>query len=157
MKIPQKITPFLSYVDCADAAAKFYVSVFPDARILRTVTNPMNDAILTVEFELAGMKFVALNAGQDWQFTAAMSLAVSCDTQEELDALWEKLTADGGREVACGWLVDKFGMSWQIVPSQLQQWLESEDTEALQRMFGALWQMAKLDVAALQKAFDSRD
>ncbi len=110
--------------------------------------------MLTVEFELAGTKFVALNAGQDWKFTEAMSQAVWCDTQSEIDRLWEQLTADDGREVACGWLQDKFGMFGQIVPSQLNEWLQSSDPQRLQQMFETLWQMKKLDRARLQSAFD---
>jgi predicted 3-demethylubiquinone-9 3-methyltransferase (glyoxalase superfamily) len=154
VQIKQRITPFLSYFDQAEEAAKFYMSVLPESKLLRTVTNPSDGAVITVEFELAGMKFVALNAGQHWKFTEAMSLMIASDTQEEIDTLWTNLVADGGSELACGWLKDKFGMCWQVVPSQLQQWLESNDPEAIQRMFEALWQMKKLDIATLQKAFD---
>jgi predicted 3-demethylubiquinone-9 3-methyltransferase (glyoxalase superfamily) len=154
VQIKQRITPFLTYFDQAEEAAKFYVAVLPDSKLLRTVTNPANEAVLTVEFELAGMKFVALNAGQDWKFTEAMSLMIACDTQDEIDTLWTNLLAGGGSELACGWLKDKFGMCWQVVPSQLQRWLESDDAQATQRMFEALWQMKKLDIATLQKAFE---
>ena len=157
MQPNQRITPFLTYHDCAEEAAKFYVSILPDAKILRTVLNPGNNAVLTVEFEMLGMKFVALNAGQNWKFTEAFSLSVPCQLQTELDNLWEKLTADGGREVACGWLQDKFGMFWQIVPSQIDDWLNSSDPVKLQRMFEALWQMKKLDIAILQKAFEGSE
>ena len=154
MQINQRITPFLSYTDRADEAAHFYVSVFPGAKILHTLANPMNGSVLTVEFELLGMKFVALNAGQDWKFTEAISLAVACETQQEIDDLWNKLTAEGGREVSCGWLQDQFGMFWQIIPNQINDWLHSSQPEKVQRMFEALWEMKKLDVAKLQKAFD---
>lgn len=154
MQIQQRLTPFLTYADGAEQAAKFYVSVFPDAKILRTVHNPTNGAVLTVEFEILGMKFVGLNAGQDWKFTEAFSLSVPCQTQDEIDMLWEKLTADGGRAVACGWLQDKFGMFWQVVPSKTADWLASEDPAKTQRMFGAMRQMKKLDIAKLQAAFD---
>ncbi len=154
MQPQQRITPFLTYHDCAEEAAKFYVSILPDAKILRTALNPADDAVLTVEFEMLGMKFVALNAGQNWKFTEAFSLAVPCQSQSELDNLWEKLTADGGREVACGWLQDKFGMFWQIHPSQIDDWLNAGEPVKLQRMFEALRQMKKLDVAKLQAAFD---
>ena len=157
MQPNQRITPFLTYHDCAEEAAKFYVSILPDAKILRTVLNPGNNAVLTVEFEMLGMKFVALNAGPNWKFTEAFSLSVPCQSQPELDNLWEKLTADGGREVACGWLQDKFGMFWQIVPSQIDDWLNSSDPVKLQRMFEALWQMKKLDIAILQKAFEGSE
>lgn len=102
---------------------------------------------------MKGMKFIALNAGQDWKFTEAFSVAVECDTQEELDMIWEKLTADGGSELACGWLKDRFGMCWQIWPSELPRWMASDDAEAVQRMFQAVWQMKKLDIVTLRKAF----
>ncbi|TWU04829.1 VOC family protein [Stieleria varia] len=154
MQLQQKITPFFTYPDCAQQAAEFYVSVLPDSAIVRTVRNPANDAILTVEFELCGMKFVALNAGQDWKFTEAFSLSVACDDQQELDDLWEKLQADGGSELACGWLKDRFGMCWQIVPAQLSRWLDSGKPENIQRMFESVWSMKKLDIATLQAAFD---
>jgi predicted 3-demethylubiquinone-9 3-methyltransferase (glyoxalase superfamily) len=156
MKLKQRITPFLSYQNQADEAAEFYVSVVPDSKIIRKVKNPSNDSPLTVEFELCGMKFISLNAGQDWNFTEAMSLAIECDTQDELDTLWERLSADGGTELACGWLKDKFGMCWQIWPSQLSHWMASDDAQALQRMFEAVWKMKKLDIETLQKAFDGK-
>ncbi|TWT95584.1 VOC family protein [Neorhodopirellula pilleata] len=157
MQIKQRITPFFSYADQAEQAAEFYVSVIPDSKIIRKVRNPGNQAVLTVEFELAGMKFTSLNAGQDWQFTEAFSLAIQRDTQDELDTLWDNLIADGGSELACGWLKDKFGMCWQVWPTKLQDWFEADDPVALQRMFEALWQMKKLDIAALQCAYDGRD
>jgi predicted 3-demethylubiquinone-9 3-methyltransferase (glyoxalase superfamily) len=99
------------------------------------------------------MNFIALNAGQDWKFNESMSLAIVCDTQEELDRLWSALIAGGGTELACGWLKDKFGMCWQVWPMQLPEWMSSDDPHALQRMFEAVWQMTKLDTATLQKAF----
>ncbi len=92
MEPKQRITPFLTYSDCAEEAAKFYVSVLPDAKLLRTLKNPSSGAVLTIEFEMLGLKFVALNAGQDWKFTEAFSLSVPCQTQTEIDSLWEKLT-----------------------------------------------------------------
>lgn len=156
MKLKQRITPFLSYRDEAAEAAEFYVSVVPDSKIIRMVKNPSNDSVLTVEFELCGMKFMSLNAGQEWDFTEAMSLAIECDTQDELDKLWGKLIADGGSELACGWLKDKFGMCWQVWPSQLSHWMASDDPQSLQRMFEAVWQMKKLDAAKLQKAFEGK-
>jgi predicted 3-demethylubiquinone-9 3-methyltransferase (glyoxalase superfamily) len=156
MKLKQRIIPFLSYQNQAAEAADFYVSVVPDSKIIRKVKNPANDSLLTVEFELCGMKFVSLNAGRDWQFTEAMSLAIECDTQEELDSLWTKLLADGGSELACGWLKDKYGMCWQVWPSQMTTWLASNDAQALQRMFESCWKMGKLDIAVLQKAFEGQ-
>ena len=156
MKLKQRITPFLSFKEQASEAAEFYVSVVPDSKIIRKVKNPSNDSILTVEFELCGMKFISLNAGQDWKFTEAMSLAIECDTQDELDTLWEKLSADGGSELACGWLKDQFGMCWQVWPSQLSHWMASDDPQSVQRMFEAVWKMRKLDIATLQKAFEGK-
>lgn len=154
MQIKQRITPFLSYSSQAEEAAEFYVSVVPGSQIIRKVLNPANQALLTVEFELAGMKFIALNAGQDWKFTEAFSLAIDCDSQDQIDALWNQLIADGGAELYCGWLKDRFGMCWQIWPSQLSGWFASNDPIALQRMFEALWQMKKLDIATLTRAFE---
>ncbi len=154
MKIRQRITPFLSYVNQAEQAAEFYVSVLPDSKILRKVLNPSNQSVLTVEYELCGMKFIALNAErEEWKFTESFSLAVNCDSQQELDSLWTRLIADGGSELACGWLKDKYGMCWQVWPTQLQDWFEADDPVALGRMFGALGQMKKLDIATLEKAF----
>lgn len=154
MHIKQRITPFLSYANQAEEAAEFYVSALPDSKILRRVINPADQSVLTVEFELCGMKFIALNAGrQEWKFDESFSLAVNCDTQDDLDSLWDRLLADGGSELACGWLKDKYGMCWQVWPTQLQAWFEADDPAALQRMFEALWQMTKLDIARLQTAF----
>ena len=154
MKLQQRLVPFLSYKNQAEEAAEFYVSVVPNSKILRKVLNPSSESVLTIEFELCGTKFIALNAGQDWKFTEAISLAIECETQAELDSLWTKLIADGGSEMACGWLKDKFGMCWQVWPSQMQTWLASDDREALQRMFESCWQMIKLDAKTLQKAFE---
>ncbi len=155
MQLKQRITPFLTYKNQAHEAAEFYVSVLPDSEINRIVRAPDNKSVLTVGFELCGLHFVALNAGQDWQFTEAFSLCVTCDDQDEIDRLWESLLAGGGSEMACGWLKDKFGMCWQIVPAQLEQWIDSDKPENLQRMFEALWQMKKLDIATLQNAFEA--
>lgn len=153
MKIKQKVTPFLTYKHEAEQAAAFYTKVVPDSKILRTVKNPDTDAVLTVEFELAGLKFVALNSGQDWKFTEAFSLSVACDDQDEIDRLWDEFLADGGTELACGWLKDRFGMCWQVVPALLDEWFAANQPENLQRMFQALWQMKKLNLAELQRAF----
>ncbi|MCS7469205.1 VOC family protein [Stieleria sp. ICT_E10.1] len=154
MQFKQKLTPCLSYIDRAEEAASFYVSLLPDGKVLQTVKTPLNDAVLSVEFELAGTTFVALNAGQNWKFSPAFSLVLACESQDEIDAMWDGLTADGGNEVACGWLQDKFGTSWQIVPSRFRDWLDSGDAAAIQRMFESLWQMKKLDIETLQQAFD---
>lgn len=158
MHIQQRITPFLSYANQAEEAAEFYVSVLPDSRIIRKVMNPENQLVLTVEYELCGMKFIALNAGrEEWKFTESFSLAVHCDTQQELDSLWSRLSSEGGSELACGWLKDKYGMCWQIWPTQMQDWFAADDPVALQRMFEALWQMTKLDISTLEKAFSGSE
>ena len=154
MHFENKITPFFGFKDQAEEAAEFYVSVLPDSRIVQTVNHPHTGSVITVEFELAGMTFVALNAGQDWEFTEAISLAVSCQTQEEIDDLWAKLTADGGQEVACGWLKDKFGVCWQIVPASIGQMIGDPDPDRAARVFDAMVQMIKLDMAKLQAAYD---
>lgn len=142
----QKITPFLGFKAEAEEAANFYVSVLPESRILRTVNNPDSGAVMTVEFELAGLTFVALNTGQPWEFTDAFSLAVSCETQDEIDDLWAKLV-DGGQELACGWLKDRFGVRWQIVPSAIGRMLCDADPASAKRVFDAMVQMIKLDIA----------
>ena len=154
MQVKQRITPFLSYSSQAEEAAEFYVSIVSGSQIIRKVLNPANQAVLTVEFELAGMKFIALNAGQDWKFTEAFSLAIDCDSQEQIDELWNSLVDNGGAELYCGWLKDRFGMCWQIWPSQLNGWFAANDPVALQRMFEALWKMKKLDIATLTSAYD---
>jgi len=154
MQNQQGIVPFLSFTSQAEQAARFYVSVFPGGKIIRITKAPEGEAVLTVEFELQGLKFISLNTGQDWKFSEATSFAFYCDTQEEIDRLWQALLSDGGRELSCAWVQDKFGMFWQIVPSQLNVWLESGDAGAIARMFQSMWQMTKLDIAALQAAFD---
>lgn len=153
MQVQQRITPFLSFPSQAGEAAEYYVSVFPDAQIIHSQKSP-DGSILLVEFSLMGMKFVSLNTGQDWKFTEATSFAVSCDTQAEIDHLWEHLVGDGGRELACSWLQDKFGVFWQIVPAQLSQWFSSGEPEKIGRMMSEMMQMKKLDIAKLQLAFD---
>lgn len=156
MELKQKITPFLSFNREAEEAANFYVSILPDSKVLRSVKNPVTGTIMTVEFQLAGLNFIALNvgmSGQSWEFTDAISLAVSCDSQDEIDQLWTKLT-EGGREIQCGWLKDRFGVSWQIVPRMLGELLGGSDPEKAQRVMNALLQMVKPDIAALQAAHD---
>jgi predicted 3-demethylubiquinone-9 3-methyltransferase (glyoxalase superfamily) len=153
MQIQQRITPFLSFPSQAGEAANYYVSVFPDASILQSQKSP-DGSILLVEFTLMGMKFVSLNTGQDWKFTEATSFAVSCDTQADIDHLWDSLVEDGGRELACSWLQDKFGVFWQIVPAQLREWFGSGEPEKISRMMNKMMQMSRLDIAELQSAFE---
>jgi predicted 3-demethylubiquinone-9 3-methyltransferase (glyoxalase superfamily) len=154
----QKITTFLTYDSRAEEAANFYVGVFKNSKIL-TVTRYGDDAplpkgtVLTVEFELEGQRFIALNAsGSNFVFTDGVSLAVDCGTQAEVDELWDKLLAGGGEPVACGWLKDKFGLRWQVVPSVLAPLLSSPDSARANRVMQAMMKMIKLDIAELQRA-----
>jgi predicted 3-demethylubiquinone-9 3-methyltransferase (glyoxalase superfamily) len=154
----QKITPFLWFDHQAEEAANFYVSIFPNSRIVKVARygeagpGPPGSA-MTVEFQLEGQSFVALNGGPHFKFTEAISFVVNCQTQDEVDTYWEKLSA-GGSDLQCGWLKDKFGLSWQVVPTALSKLLSDPDPEKSQRVMKALLTMKKLDVGALQQAFD---
>ncbi len=155
----QKITTFLTFNNQAEDALNFYTSVFKDSKVIQKTVN--NDervgkvgAMLIATLELFGQKFMLLNGGPSFTFTQGFSLMVNCDTQEEIDEYWEKLTADGGKEVACGWLTDKFGVSWQIVPLIMGKLMSSGDPEKSKRVMGAMMQMVKLDIAALLKAYE---
>lgn len=156
MQFKQKITPFLSFKDQASEAAEFYVSVFPDSKILQVLHNPLDGNVMTVEFDLAGLTFVALNVGQDWEFTNSVSLAVACESQDEIDRLWERLTRDGGKEIQCGWLSDKFGVPWQIAPANFGELIGDPDTERASRVMHAMMQMVKMDKGKLQAAYDEK-
>ncbi len=160
-----KISPCLWFDKNAEEAVSFYLSVFKDGKILRksyyaevppdevpTPGWPPPGSVLTVEFELFGQTYTALNGGPEFKFNEAVSLMVDCETQEELDAYWAALTADGGREVQCGWLTDKFGLSWQIVPSVMARLMTTPDKAAQARVMRAMLKMVKLDIAALKKA-----
>jgi predicted 3-demethylubiquinone-9 3-methyltransferase (glyoxalase superfamily) len=155
----QKITPFLWFDTQAQEAVEFYLSVFKDGKIITKTHYPENgprpaSMVMTIAFELNGQQFVALNGGPDMPFTNAVSLVVNCESQEEIDYFWEKLAADGGEHIQCGWLKDKFGMPWQIVPKQIWDWLSDEDPARVQRVTALVWQMEKLDVAVLERAAD---
>ncbi|MGP3975130.1 VOC family protein [Streptomyces sp. 8N114] len=161
MKQPQKIKTFLWYDGKAEEAAKFYTSLFDDSRIVEVthyneahneVAPGKTGAVLTVLFELAGQQFVALNGGPEFQFTEAISLQVDCGSQEEVDTLWAKLTADGGEEGPCGWLKDKYGVSWQIVPRRLFELLDEGAPAQAEAVTKAMLGMHKLDIAALEAA-----
>jgi predicted 3-demethylubiquinone-9 3-methyltransferase (glyoxalase superfamily) len=148
----QKITPFLWFDNQAEEAAKFYVSVFKDAKMGQVSRYgdgmPLpKGTVMTAAFEIEGQPFVALNGGPQFKFTEAVSFVVNCDTQKEIDYYWDKLTAGGGKEVQCGWLKDKYGLSWQIVPTVLPELVKKSG-----RVMEALLQMKKLDIAALQRA-----
>jgi predicted 3-demethylubiquinone-9 3-methyltransferase (glyoxalase superfamily) len=153
----QKITTFLWFDNNAEEAVKFYVSVFKNSKILKTVKNGdvgpgPKDSVLTQGFQLDGQEFTALNGGPQFKFNEAMSLVVHCKTQDEVDYYWEKLSAGGGQLVECGWLKDKFGVSWQIVPDVLLELLEDSDTEKSQRVMKAMMGMKKLDIKGLEQA-----
>jgi len=151
-----KITPFLWFNDQAEEAANFYVSVFRNSKV-KAVTRygdagpgPKGSA-MTVNLELDGQEFTALNGGPQFPFTEAVSFVVHCDTQQDVDAYWEKLT-DGGRASQCGWLKDKYGLSWQIVPKALPRLLQQSDPAKAQRVVRALMTMSKIEIAQLEQA-----
>jgi predicted 3-demethylubiquinone-9 3-methyltransferase (glyoxalase superfamily) len=154
----QKITPFLWFDHQAEEAASFYTSIFPNSKVVKLTRygeagpGPAGSA-MTVEFQLQGQSFVALNGGPHFKFTEAISFVVNCQTQDEVDAYWEKLSADG-TPIECGWLKDKFGLSWQIVPTVLPQLLSDPDPEKSQRVMKAMLTMKKLDIRALKQAYE---
>ncbi|NUP08157.1 MAG: VOC family protein [Polyangiaceae bacterium] len=147
------LTTFLTFNDQAEEAVRHYLSIFESGKIHRVVPGPGGKA-LTVDFELFGQRMVALNGGPTFVFSQAFSLLVTCDTQAEIDRYWAKLTADGGKEVQCGWLTDKFGVSWQIVPKALMEFIGSKDQAKAGRAMQAMMKMQKLDIAELQRAYD---
>jgi predicted 3-demethylubiquinone-9 3-methyltransferase (glyoxalase superfamily) len=158
----QKITPFLWFDNQAEEAAKFYTSVFKNSKIGKILRYDEASAkaagrpagsVLTVEFEIGGQKFTALNGGPQFKFNESVSFVVNCDTQKEVDYFWEKLTADGGQESQCGWLKDKFGVSWQVVPTVLIEMLKDKDSEKSKRVMKAMLQMQKIDIKKLKAAY----
>ena len=157
----QKIGPCLWFDDQAEEAANFYVSVFRNSRILGTthyvegLPKPAG-SVLTVRFVLDGEEFVALNGGPQYRFTPAVSFVVKCDTQKEIDAYWQRL-CEGGEAVQCGWLTDRYGVSWQIVPQALLDMLSKKDNDAAQRAMAAMLGMKKLDIATLQRAYRNEE
>jgi len=148
----KKITPFLWFDDQAEEAMNFYVSIFKNSKILNVVPGP-NGKAFTVSFELDGQEFTALNAGPEFKFTEAISFFVNCEDQQEVDELWEKLSA-GGEESQCGWLKDKYGLSWQIVPTALGRLLGDPDPAKAQRVMQAMLKMRKIDIAGLKQAYE---
>jgi predicted 3-demethylubiquinone-9 3-methyltransferase (glyoxalase superfamily) len=154
--VNQKITPFLWFDDNAEEAMHFYVSLFKDSEVLNV--NRMGDAAgeegkaLTVSFRIAGQEFMGLNGGPHFKLTEAFSLFVDCDSQAEVDELWEKLS-EGGATSQCGWLTDKYGLTWQIIPTVLMEMLSDEDRARADRVMQAMLQMTKIDIAALQRAY----
>jgi predicted 3-demethylubiquinone-9 3-methyltransferase (glyoxalase superfamily) len=157
----QKITPFLWFDNNAEEAMNFYVSVFKNSQVLDInhsgKAGPGDEGtVMTVYFELDGVRFVGLNGGPMFSFSEAISFWVYCDTQEEIDDLWGKLTVGGGEPGKCGWLKDKFGLSWQLVPSILLELLNDKDPVKRDKVLKAVWQMEKLDMRKLQKAAANR-
>ena len=145
----KKITPFLWFDTQAEEAMNFYVSIFKNSKVLST--SPQS-----VSFELDGQEFIGLNAGPRFKFNESISFFVNCENQAEVDELWNKLTADGGEESMCGWLKDKFGLWWQIIPKQLGELMGDPDPEKSQRVVQAMLKMQKIIVADLQKAYDGK-
>jgi len=160
----QRITPFLWFDSQAEEAADFYVSIFKNARIRKAsrydeaaskASGRPKGSVMTVAFELDGQEFIALNGGPMFKFTEAISLVVNCETQAEVDHYWDKLT-DGGQEVQCGWLKDRFGVSWQVVPTVLTELLRDKDPEKAKRVMAAMLQMKKISIDGLKRASEGR-
>ena len=155
----QKITPFLWFDGNAEEAANFYVSLLPGSHIETVMRSPADNpstpagAVLVVDFTLAGQRFTALNGGPDFAFTEAVSFVIDCEDQAEVDRLWDALIAGGGSPSQCGWLKDRYGLSWQIIPRQLGEILGSPDAEGSRRAMEAMLKMTKIDVAELRRAF----
>ena len=159
----QKITPFLWFDNNAEEAVNFYVSIFKNSKVV-TITRYSEAAaqaagrpkgsVMTAAFQLEGQNFVALNGGPHFKFTEAISFVVNCGDQEEVDYFWEKLTADGGQESQCAWLKDKYGLSWQIVPTAMVEMLQDKDPKKSQRVMEAMLPMKKIDIATLKRAYE---
>jgi predicted 3-demethylubiquinone-9 3-methyltransferase (glyoxalase superfamily) len=155
----QKITPFLWFDDKAEEAAKFYTSIFKNSRIT-TISRYGGDTgpgpkgtVMVVRFELEGQEFIALNGGPQFTFTPAVSLLVDCETQEEVDEMWEKLS-EGGQKDSCGWIKDKYGLSWQIIPTALGKLMSDPDRERSNRVMKAMLQMSKIEIKCLRRAYE---
>jgi predicted 3-demethylubiquinone-9 3-methyltransferase (glyoxalase superfamily) len=157
----KNITPFLWFDKDAEEAANFYVSVFPNSKlgsVARYGEAGPGEAgsVMTVEFELDGQRFVALNGGPEFKFTEAVSFVINCETQEEVDDYWAKLS-DGGEEGPCGWLKDRYGLSWQVVPTVLVELLKDSDPAKAQRVMRAMLQMGKIEIEALRRAYEGEE
>jgi predicted 3-demethylubiquinone-9 3-methyltransferase (glyoxalase superfamily) len=153
----QNITPFLWFDHQAEEAVTFYASIFPDAKVGRIVRygaagQGPEGQVFTIEFELNGLSFIALNGGPHFKFTEAVSFFVPCETQAEIDRYWELLTADGGEPGQCGWLKDRFGLSWQVAPREMTEFIGGDDPEKARRATEAMMKMTKLDLAELRRA-----
>ena len=161
MMATQMIAPCLWFDGCAEEAAAFYVSLFPDSRINRVISSPMDTpgapsgSPLLVEFTIAGQRYQALNGGPHEAFNDAISLSVACPDQAEVDRLWEALTARGGKPIQCGWLKDRFGISWQIVPEPLIDMIADSDLEKARRVMEAMMRMTKIDIGELRDVYEA--
>src|SRR5215471_7968541 len=156
----QKVSPFLWFNDNAEEAANFYTSIFKNSKILAVArygdAGPgPKGSVMTINFQIEGQEFIALNGGPHFKFNESISFSVNCETQEEVDDLWEKLTA-GGQESQCGWLKDKYGLSWQINPRVLGEMLSDKDPDKAKRVMGAMLQMKKIDIKTLKQAYDGK-
>jgi predicted 3-demethylubiquinone-9 3-methyltransferase (glyoxalase superfamily) len=156
----QKIVTYLWFDNQAEEAAKFYTSLFKNSTITEVTHYPEAESdkksrVMTVSFQLEGQDFIALNGGPKYKFTEAVSLFVNCNTQEEIDELWAKFT-EGGEAGPCGWLKDKYGLSWQIAPARVMEMLRDPDPEKVRRVTDVMWKMGKLDLAALERAYDQK-
>jgi predicted 3-demethylubiquinone-9 3-methyltransferase (glyoxalase superfamily) len=156
----QKISPFLWFNDNAEEAVNFYMSIFKNSEILAIArygdAGPgPKGSVMTVNFQLDGQEFIALNGGPHFTFNESISFSVDCETQEEVDELWERLS-EGGQKSRCGWLKDKYGLSWQVNPRILGQMLSDEDPEKAKRVMEAMLQMDKIDIKTLKKAYDGK-
>lgn len=158
-----KIYPCLWFDGNAEEAATFYTSLLPDSHVDKVWRSPAETPsgpagmVLTVDFTLAGEQFQGLNGGPDFSFNEAISFVIECEDQAEVDRLWDALTVDGGEPGPCGWLKDRFGVSWQIVPKALNEMMDDRDTEAARRAMEAMLRMGKLDVAELRRAFEGNE
>jgi predicted 3-demethylubiquinone-9 3-methyltransferase (glyoxalase superfamily) len=149
-----KIVPFLWFNDDAEEAIRFYSSIFPDAKVLEE--SRVGPKLMSARFQLAGREFMALNGGPMYRFNEAISLFVSCETQEEVDDLWTKLTAGGGEPGHCGWLKDKYGLSWQVIPTALTRMIGDKDPAKAKRAMDAMLRMTKIDIQRLKQAYEGR-
>ena len=149
----KKITPFLWFDTQAEEAMNFYCSIFKNSKVLNISRGPDGKAFI-VSFELDGQEFMALNAGPEFKFNESISMYVDCEDQTEVDYLWNALTADGGEESMCGWLKDKYGLSWQIIPKQLEELMDDKEPEKTGRVMQAMLQMKKIDIAGLRQAYE---
>jgi predicted 3-demethylubiquinone-9 3-methyltransferase (glyoxalase superfamily) len=155
-----KITPCLWFDGTAEEAARFYTSVFPDGKITKVSRSPADTpsgpegTVLTVEFTIAGQPFIGLDGGPEFKFNESVSFSIDCADQAEVDRYWDKLVEGGGEHSVCGWLKDRYGLSWQVVPRQLNEYLESSDKAAAKRTMEAMLQMTKLNVEELREAYE---